>query len=232
VAAAAASAAAAAIEGGADARALLEEVEGCASPRRRKKITRREGAQDAQPRRESLRTQQRPSNRGERSRGDRAGAPGGSTAEEAMGSRPRATGPRCLPSLWETSRCEARGWSWPVAVAAGGGVNAHCHTTCCLNPLEAARSVPRAGMQGGVHTCRQCPFTCHSKAPASPASALAPPAERRWPRPAREIWLRYSHERGANASRSPLANFGRRQTVVRPRLGESAQAGRPFSRAR
>ena len=62
VAAAAASAAAAAIEGGAAARALLEEVEGCASPRRRKKVTRRDGAQDAQPWRESSSTQQRPSN--------------------------------------------------------------------------------------------------------------------------------------------------------------------------
>ena len=61
VAVVAASAAAAAVEGGAAARVLLEEVEGAAAAPRRGKVTRGDGAQDAQPTRESSCMQQRPS---------------------------------------------------------------------------------------------------------------------------------------------------------------------------
>ncbi len=48
----------------------------------------------------------------------------------------------------------------------------------------------------------------------------------------RRIWREKSHKRGVNASGSPSANFGQRQTVVGRRLGESARAGRPFEEAR
>ena len=44
-------------------------------------------------------------------------------------------------------------------------------------------------------------------------------------------WREDGRQRWAHASRSPSANCGQRQTVVRPRLGESAQGGRPFSPA-
>ena len=48
----------------------------------------------------------------------------------------------------------------------------------------------------------------------------------------RRIWREKSHKRGVNASGSPSANFGQRQTVVGRRLGESARAGRPFEEER